>query len=179
MCTLQPTLVSGGNYIKEGVDSAKSTCLFFSPGEDECGALARCLELFKVRTYTKYSITGVVESITLLWCQSEPLCGVLASIQRHSLVFKALSHSGPIYLQVFGPLFPHKAFQWPSQVKIIHFKNAIGVDKRKVLFLVYYFICLLLILKQVQRAKVLKPLFYLIQKIHQFQKEFQDFGREL
>ncbi|XP_054289511.1 protein henna-like isoform X1 [Macrosteles quadrilineatus] len=43
-----PTLMSGGNYIKEGLDSAKSTCLFFSPAsQDECGVLASALELFK------------------------------------------------------------------------------------------------------------------------------------
>lgn len=41
--------MTGGNYIKEGIDSAKSTCLYFSLGEkDEVGALASSLELFKV-----------------------------------------------------------------------------------------------------------------------------------
>lgn len=39
----------GGNYIKEGRDSAKSTCLIFSPKEeDSVGALARYLKLFTV-----------------------------------------------------------------------------------------------------------------------------------
>ncbi|XP_075228831.1 phenylalanine hydroxylase [Lycorma delicatula] len=43
-----PTLVSGGNYIKEGEDFSESVCLIFSPSEkDGVGNLARCLELFK------------------------------------------------------------------------------------------------------------------------------------
>ncbi|XP_043276861.1 protein henna isoform X1 [Venturia canescens] len=43
----KPTLMHGGNYIKEGRDSAKSTCLIFSPKEeDEIGALSRYLQLF-------------------------------------------------------------------------------------------------------------------------------------
>lgn len=41
--------MEGGNYIKEGRDSAKSTCLIFSPKEDEVGALARALKMFEVR----------------------------------------------------------------------------------------------------------------------------------
>lgn len=42
-----PTLMSGGNYIKEGRDSAKSTCLVFSPrSENEAGMLARTLKTF-------------------------------------------------------------------------------------------------------------------------------------
>ena len=41
--------MEGGNYIKEGRDSAKSTCLIFSPKEeDEVGALGRYLQLFTV-----------------------------------------------------------------------------------------------------------------------------------
>lgn len=40
--------MTGGNYIKEGRDSAKSTCLIFSPKEDEVGALARALKMFEV-----------------------------------------------------------------------------------------------------------------------------------
>jgi len=40
--------MDGGNYIKEGVDNAKSTCLFFSPKDhDEVGSLVNYLELFK------------------------------------------------------------------------------------------------------------------------------------
>ncbi|XP_039287595.1 protein henna-like isoform X1 [Nilaparvata lugens] len=43
----EPVLISGGNYIKEGIDST-STCLIFSPFEkDEVGSLARSLELFR------------------------------------------------------------------------------------------------------------------------------------
>ncbi|XP_001600555.1 protein henna isoform X1 [Nasonia vitripennis] len=43
----KPKLMSGGNYIKEGRDSAKGTCLIFSPKEeDEVGALGRYLQLF-------------------------------------------------------------------------------------------------------------------------------------
>lgn len=39
--------MSGGNYIKEGRDSAKSTCLVFSPrSENEAGMLARTLKTF-------------------------------------------------------------------------------------------------------------------------------------
>ncbi|KAL1130874.1 hypothetical protein AAG570_012115 [Ranatra chinensis] len=39
--------MEGGNYIKEGSDSAKSTCIFFSPKEnDGVGTLFRYLELF-------------------------------------------------------------------------------------------------------------------------------------
>ncbi|KAI5701365.1 hypothetical protein M8J75_008706 [Diaphorina citri] len=41
-----PTLMEGG-YIKEGVDSNKSTCLIFSNHQDEVGALAKTLKLFK------------------------------------------------------------------------------------------------------------------------------------
>ncbi|XP_068977084.1 protein henna isoform X2 [Bombus flavifrons] len=42
-----PTLIHGGNYIKEGKDSAKSTCLIFSPKEeDSVGALSKYLKLF-------------------------------------------------------------------------------------------------------------------------------------
>ncbi|KAF6201689.1 hypothetical protein GE061_004084 [Apolygus lucorum] len=40
--------MEGGNYIKEGADTAKSTCLYFTPKDnDEVGALVRYLELFK------------------------------------------------------------------------------------------------------------------------------------
>ncbi|XP_033230671.1 protein henna isoform X2 [Belonocnema kinseyi] len=47
-----PKLMEGGNYIKEGRDSARSTCLIFSPKEeDEVGALGRYLQLF-----TKYEV---------------------------------------------------------------------------------------------------------------------------
>jgi hypothetical protein len=46
---LQPTLMDGGNYIKEGQDSAKSTCLIFSPKEEAVGALAKSLKLFEVQ----------------------------------------------------------------------------------------------------------------------------------
>ncbi|XP_058792140.1 protein henna isoform X2 [Phymastichus coffea] len=47
MMSLDPKLMSGGNYIKEGTDSSKSTCLIFSPKEqDEIGALTRYLLLF-------------------------------------------------------------------------------------------------------------------------------------
>lgn len=49
----QPTLMDGGNYIKEGKDAAKSTCLIFSPKADEVGALARSLKMFEVRTECK------------------------------------------------------------------------------------------------------------------------------
>ncbi|XP_044734458.1 protein henna-like isoform X2 [Chrysoperla carnea] len=47
-CVLNtPTLMKGGNYIKEGCDSAKSTCLIFSPHtKDEVGALERYLKIF-------------------------------------------------------------------------------------------------------------------------------------
>lgn len=42
-----PTLMSGGNYIKEGRDSTKSTCLVFSPkSQNEVGMLARSLKTF-------------------------------------------------------------------------------------------------------------------------------------
>lgn len=36
----------GGNYIKEGHDSSKSTWLLFSPEKDEAGSLARFLNIF-------------------------------------------------------------------------------------------------------------------------------------
>lgn len=36
----------GGNYIKTGRDSAKSTCLIFAPHDDECGILAKYLKIF-------------------------------------------------------------------------------------------------------------------------------------
>lgn len=46
----------GGNYIKEGRDSAKSTCLIFSPKEeDSVGALARYLKLFTVSMKYTYN----------------------------------------------------------------------------------------------------------------------------
>jgi phenylalanine-4-hydroxylase len=46
---LQPILMDGGNYIKEGRDSAKSTCLIFSPKQEAVGALAKSLKLFEVQ----------------------------------------------------------------------------------------------------------------------------------
>lgn len=47
----KPKLVHGGNYIREGKDSAKSTCLIFSPKEDDSvGALGKYLKLFAVST---------------------------------------------------------------------------------------------------------------------------------
>jgi hypothetical protein len=52
---LQPTLMDGGNYIKEGQDSAKSTCLIFSPKEEAVGALAKSLKLFEVQFYQTYT----------------------------------------------------------------------------------------------------------------------------
>jgi phenylalanine-4-hydroxylase len=47
--------MDGGNYIKEGQDSAKSTCLIFSPKEEAVGALAQSLKLFEVRFYQTYN----------------------------------------------------------------------------------------------------------------------------
>ena len=46
--------MDGGNYIKEGRDSAKSTCLMFSPKEEAVGALANSLKLFEVQYYEAY-----------------------------------------------------------------------------------------------------------------------------
>ena len=46
--------MDGGNYIKEGRDSAKSTCLMFSPKEEAVGALANSLKLFEVQYYSAY-----------------------------------------------------------------------------------------------------------------------------
>ncbi|XP_044575444.1 protein henna isoform X2 [Cotesia glomerata] len=44
---VEPKLMEGGNYIKEGRDSARSTCLIFSPNEeDEVGALGKYLQIF-------------------------------------------------------------------------------------------------------------------------------------
>lgn len=44
----QPQLMEGGQYIKEMPDTAKSTCLFFSPKEnDDVGTLVHYLEHFK------------------------------------------------------------------------------------------------------------------------------------
>ncbi|XP_044270974.1 protein henna [Tribolium madens] len=42
-----PKLMPGGNYIKIGRDSAKSTCLVFAPLAEEVGVLAKCLNIFK------------------------------------------------------------------------------------------------------------------------------------
>lgn len=43
----QPKLMHGGNYIREGRDSSKSTWLLFSPrSPDSAGALARFLSIF-------------------------------------------------------------------------------------------------------------------------------------
>ncbi|XP_074112051.1 phenylalanine hydroxylase isoform X1 [Cotesia typhae] len=43
----KPKLMEGGNYIKEGRDSARSTCIIFSPNEeDEVGALGKYLQIF-------------------------------------------------------------------------------------------------------------------------------------
>jgi len=39
--------VKGGNYIKEGKDSAKNSCIILSLKE-EVGALAKALNIFKV-----------------------------------------------------------------------------------------------------------------------------------
>lgn len=39
--------MEGGNYIKEGLDSAKNTIVIFTPKDkDEAGTLARCLKIF-------------------------------------------------------------------------------------------------------------------------------------
>ena len=46
--------MDGGNYIKEGRDSAKSTCLMFSPKEEAVGALANSLKLFEVQYCEAY-----------------------------------------------------------------------------------------------------------------------------
>ena len=51
---LQPVLMDGGNYIKEGRDSAKSTCLIFLPKEEAVGALANSLKLLEVLYYEAY-----------------------------------------------------------------------------------------------------------------------------
>lgn len=52
--------MEGGNYIKEGRDSARSTCLIFSPKEeDEVGALGKYLQIFSVCTpdiYLMYTL---------------------------------------------------------------------------------------------------------------------------
>lgn len=37
----------GGNYIKTGRDSARSTCVLFAPMAEEVGALAKYLKIFK------------------------------------------------------------------------------------------------------------------------------------
>lgn len=37
----------GGNYIRIGRDSAKSTCIIFSPPAEEVGILARYLKVFE------------------------------------------------------------------------------------------------------------------------------------
>ncbi|CAB3361671.1 Hypothetical predicted protein [Cloeon dipterum] len=43
-----PVLMTGGNYIREGRDSSKSTCLVLSPqNTQEVGALAKILKLFE------------------------------------------------------------------------------------------------------------------------------------
>lgn len=42
-----PKLMPGGNYIKPGRDSAKSTCLIFSPPAEQVGILARYLKTFE------------------------------------------------------------------------------------------------------------------------------------
>lgn len=40
--------MAGGNYIKEGRDSSKSTCLVFSPNrQNKAGMLARTLKIFE------------------------------------------------------------------------------------------------------------------------------------
>lgn len=44
---LDPKLMPGGNYIKIGRDSARSTYLSFAPPEEEVGVLARYLNIFK------------------------------------------------------------------------------------------------------------------------------------
>lgn len=44
---LQPKLMPGGNYIKIGRDSAKSTCLLFAPPAEEVGVLAKYLSIFE------------------------------------------------------------------------------------------------------------------------------------
>ncbi|KAJ8983474.1 hypothetical protein NQ317_014932 [Molorchus minor] len=43
---LQPKLMPGGNYIRVGRDSAKSTCLLFAPPAEEVGILAKYLAIF-------------------------------------------------------------------------------------------------------------------------------------
>lgn len=50
--------MDGGNYIKEGRDSAKSICLIFSPNEEAVGTLAKSLKLFEVQ-YCQI-LTGII-----------------------------------------------------------------------------------------------------------------------
>ncbi|KAJ8919897.1 hypothetical protein NQ315_006426 [Exocentrus adspersus] len=42
-----PKLMPGGNYIKIGRDSARSTCLLFAPAAEEVGILAKYLAIFE------------------------------------------------------------------------------------------------------------------------------------
>lgn len=42
-----PKLMPGGNYIRTGKDSARSTCLIFAPHIEECGVLAKYLKIFQ------------------------------------------------------------------------------------------------------------------------------------
>lgn len=76
--------MEGGNYIKEGRDSAKSTCLIFSPKEeDEVGALGRYLQLFTVSIekknvqFNQNSIQNLISNMTSynfdLYCKEKSL----------------------------------------------------------------------------------------------------------
>jgi phenylalanine-4-hydroxylase len=55
----------GGNYIKIGRDSARSTCIVFAPAAEEVGVLARCLNIFE-----KYGVN-------LLHIESRPSARIL------------------------------------------------------------------------------------------------------
>ncbi|CAH1372480.1 hypothetical protein MTP99_013970 [Tenebrio molitor] len=60
-----PKLMPGGNYIKIGRDSARSTCIVFAPAAEEVGVLARCLNIFE-----KYGVN-------LLHIESRPSARIL------------------------------------------------------------------------------------------------------
>ncbi|KAK7792826.1 hypothetical protein R5R35_006003 [Gryllus longicercus] len=98
---IDPILMKGGNYIKEGRDSAKSTCLIFSPREeDEVGALARSLKMFEEHSVNLLHIESRSSSRLpnryefMVECAPNGNLGAaVENLQKNSSYFKIISRN--------------------------------------------------------------------------------------
>ncbi|XP_023247915.1 protein henna isoform X2 [Copidosoma floridanum] len=107
--------MKGGNYIKEGRDSSKSTCLIFSPKEvDEVGALGRYLQLFAkhevnlLHIESRSSLRRASTYEFMVECApGGDLSGVIEALQKQSGYFSIISRN---YRDNMGtvPWFPRR-----------------------------------------------------------------------